>query len=61
MSDLAVGIGLVLVIEGALWAAFPATAIRLLEAARQVPEGTLRLAGLAAAVGGLAIVWLIRG
>ncbi|MFZ4805812.1 MAG: DUF2065 family protein [Hyphomicrobiaceae bacterium] len=60
-SDLLVGIGLVLVIEGALWAAFPRLAVSLLKAAMVMSEGRLRGAGLAAAVAGLALVWLVRG
>jgi len=59
--DLLVGIGLVLVIEGVLWAAFPRLAISLLKAAMMMPESKLRSAGLAAAVAGLALVWIARG
>lgn len=61
MTDLVVGLGLVLVIEGVLWAAFPGLARRLLEAAAVTPETQLRIAGLAAAAAGLGLVWLIRG
>ena len=38
MSDILVAIGLVLVIEGLLWAAAPQLALRLLAAAAQMPE-----------------------
>jgi uncharacterized protein YjeT (DUF2065 family) len=34
---------------------------RALEAAMQMPDSTLRAAGLAAAAIGVAAVWLIRG
>ena len=61
MTDLVVGLGLVLVIEGVLWAAFPGLARRLLEAATLTPENQLRIAGLAAASAGLGLVWLVRG
>ena len=38
MSDLIVGFGLVLVIEGLLWAIAPHLGIRMLEAAQATPE-----------------------
>jgi uncharacterized protein YjeT (DUF2065 family) len=60
MRDLFVALGLVLVIEGAVWALAPRLGRRLLEATADVPEQTLRLAGLAAVTGGVLIVWLVR-
>lgn len=61
MNDLIVALGLVLVIEGLLWALVPRLAIRLLEGAAASPEGTLRIAGWTAVCLGVGIVWLIRG
>jgi uncharacterized protein len=61
MNDLIVGFGLVLVIEGLLWALAPHLAMRLLQGAAATPEGTLRIAGWAAVGLGLGLVWLIRG
>lgn len=61
MSDLVVGLGLVLVIEGLLWALVPNLATRLLEAAASVPQNILRLAGWGSVLAGLALVWIIRG
>jgi uncharacterized protein len=61
MSDLIVGFGLVLVIEGLLWALAPQLAIRFLEAASAAPESTLRIAGWTAVGVGAGLVWLIRG
>ena len=61
MTDLVVGLGLVLVIEGILWAAFPNAAQRMLEAATTTPETSLRLAGATAMIVGVGLVWLIRG
>jgi hypothetical protein len=61
MSDLVVGFGLVLVIEGLLWALAPQLAIRFLEAASAAPESTLRIAGWTAVGAGACLVWLIRG
>jgi uncharacterized protein YjeT (DUF2065 family) len=61
MSDLLVAIGLVLVLEGLLWALAPRFGLRVLEAALQLPESTLRLAGATAVAAGVVIVWLVRG
>ncbi len=61
MSDLAVALGLVLVIEGLLWALSPGLGRKLLQASAELPEGSLRLAGAAAAACGVLIVWLVRG
>lgn len=61
MSDLVVGIGLVLVIEGLIWALAPATGVRMLAVAASTPQQALRLAGLASVAVGVALVWLIRG
>jgi uncharacterized protein YjeT (DUF2065 family) len=61
MSDLIVGFGLVLVIEGLLWALVPHLAIRFLEGAAATPERALRIAGWSAVCLGVGLVWLIRG
>lgn len=61
MDDLAVAIGLVLVIEGLLWALAPRLGRRLLEAASETPESSLRLAGAVAVATGVFIVWVVRG
>jgi uncharacterized protein YjeT (DUF2065 family) len=61
MSDLVVAIGLVLVIEGLLWALAPRFAARLLEVAAATPEPVLGRAGWIAVAAGAALVWLVRG
>lgn len=60
MTELLVGLGLVLVIEGVLWAAFPRLAVELLKMAAVTPETGLRLAGLTAACVGVGLIWLVR-
>jgi uncharacterized protein YjeT (DUF2065 family) len=61
MIDIIVGLGLVLVIEGLLWALAPQLGRRMLEAAAETPERQLRTAGWIAVAAGAAVVWLIRG
>lgn len=61
MDDLAVAIGLVLVIEGLLWALAPRFGRKLLAATAEVPESSLRLAGALAVAAGVFLVWMIRG
>lgn len=61
MIELLSAFGLVLVIEGLLWAAFPGTALKLLETASRMPEQTLRTVGLSVLAAGVLIVWLVRG
>jgi uncharacterized protein YjeT (DUF2065 family) len=61
MNDLAVAIGLVLVIEGLVWALVPRLGRKLLEATAETPESTLRLAGALAVAAGVFIVWMVRG
>jgi uncharacterized protein YjeT (DUF2065 family) len=61
MSDLAVALGLVLVIEGSLWALSPGLARKLLHATAEIQEGPLRLAGALAVAAGVLVIWLIRG
>jgi uncharacterized protein YjeT (DUF2065 family) len=60
MNDLVVAIGLVLVIEGSLWALSPSLGRRLLQATADAPEQILRLAGLLAVTVGVLIVWFMR-
>jgi uncharacterized protein len=60
MSDLLAALGLVLAIEGLLFAAFPLGTKRAMAAALETPDGRLRIAGLVSALIGVLIVWLVR-
>ena len=59
-ADFATAVALVLVIEGALYALFPAAMKRMAAAMLSVPEEWLRRVGLVAACLGVLAVWLIR-
>jgi uncharacterized protein YjeT (DUF2065 family) len=61
MSEFIVAIGLVLVIEGLVFAGFPAAAKRLVASALESPDTSLRIAGIASALIGLMLIWLVRG
>lgn len=61
MGDLVVALGLVLVIEGLLWALAPETAEHLVKMAAETPKKTLQTFGWLAVASGLVLVWLIRG
>jgi len=61
LLDLVVAIGLVFVIEGLLYAAFPRTMRRMIEQMGDLPDQSLRTAGLVAIILGVAIVWFVRG
>lgn len=60
MSDLWAALGLVLVLEGALYALFPQQMIAMLKRLPEVPPAVLRLIGLAGIGAGWLIVWLVR-
>nr|WP_210257423.1 DUF2065 family protein [Chelativorans sp. ZYF759] len=56
-----VALGLVLVIEGIIYGGLPQTAKRLAAQVLTIPDSTLRIAGIGAAVLGLVLVWAVRG
>ncbi len=60
MKDLGTALGLVLVIEGALYTLFPGSMRRVVMQMLTVPAPLLRAVGLAAACIGVIVVWLIR-
>jgi uncharacterized protein YjeT (DUF2065 family) len=61
MSDFIVALGLVFVIEGLIFSAFPATAKRAMESVQQTPDGALRTVGIVSAILGIILIWAIRG
>jgi uncharacterized protein len=61
MSDFLAALGLVFVIEGLLFAAFPDAARRAVVTILNTPDQTVRTIGIVTAFLGLAVVWLVRG
>ncbi|SNB64889.1 hypothetical protein SAMN07250955_104157 [Arboricoccus pini] len=60
LGDFLVGMGLVLVIEGALWSLFPNAMRRASRAILALDTPIIRGTGLAVAVAGVGLVWLVR-
>jgi uncharacterized protein YjeT (DUF2065 family) len=61
MWDFIVAIGLVLALEGLLFAAFPGAAKQAMANVLETPDTILRGIGIASAVIGIAVIWLVRG
>jgi uncharacterized protein len=57
MSDFLAALGLVFVIEGLIFAAFPEAAKRAMTSVLETPDVSVRLIGVGSAVVGLIIVW----
>lgn len=61
MWDFIVAIGLVLALEGLLFAAFPGAAKQAMANVLETPDAVLRVVGIASAVIGILVIWLVRG
>jgi uncharacterized protein len=61
MSDFLAALGLVFVIEGLIFAAFPEAAKRAMTSVLETPDVSVRLIGIGSALVGLIVVWLVRG
>jgi uncharacterized protein YjeT (DUF2065 family) len=60
MSDLLTALGLVLVIEGLLYALAPHLTRRMMSAAQEMSDDQLRLGGVVATIVGVGLVWLVE-
>lgn len=60
MTDFLAALGLVFVIEGLIFAAFPEAAKRAMASVLATPDLSLRLIGIGSAIVGLVLVWLVR-
>jgi uncharacterized protein YjeT (DUF2065 family) len=61
MLDFLVALGLLFVIEGLLFAAFPGMTKRAMTHVLEAPESALRLVGILSAVVGIVVIWAVRG
>ena len=61
MTDFWAAIGLMLALEGTLYALAPGGIKKMMRSALELPDGQLRLFGLAVLAAGVFVVWLVRG
>lgn len=61
IPELLTALGLVLVIEGLLYALVPAHLKAMMRTVEKLSDDQLRIGGVAAMAAGVAIVWLVRG
>jgi uncharacterized protein YjeT (DUF2065 family) len=59
-ADFLIGIGILLVIEGLMFAATPTWIRRAMKSALATPDHILRVAGIGSAVAGLILIWFVR-
>ncbi len=61
MNEIVAAVGLILVLEGVLYALFPDAMKRMAARVTETPGDTLRTAGVVSAAIGVGVVWLVRG
>jgi uncharacterized protein YjeT (DUF2065 family) len=59
-ADFLIGLGILFVLEGLMFAASPAWMRRAMKSAMETPENILRLVGIGSAVAGLILIWVVR-
>jgi uncharacterized protein YjeT (DUF2065 family) len=59
-ADFLIGLGILFVIEGILFAASPAWMRQAMKSALATPDHVLRAVGIGSAVIGLILIWLVR-
>ena len=58
--DFLVGLGILFVLEGLMFAASPAWMRRAMRSALAMPDNILRAVGIGSAVIGLILIWVVR-
>ncbi len=61
MQSLLIGLAFVLVIEGLIYALFPAGAKKMLSQINEISDSSLRIGGVLALALGVLGIWLVRG
>ena len=59
-ADLLIGVGVLFVLEGLIFAASPNWMRRAMKSALATPDNVLRIVGLVSAVLGLLLIWFVR-
>jgi uncharacterized protein YjeT (DUF2065 family) len=60
MSEFVTAVGLVLVIEGLVYAFLPRHLKQVMATVERIPDETLRFGGVIAVAAGVAVVWIAR-
>lgn len=60
IGDFLIGLGVLLVIEGILFAASPTWMRKAMKSALATPDNVLRAVGIGSAVLGLIVIWVVR-
>ena len=58
--DFLIGVGILFVLEGILFAASPAFMRKAMKSALEAPDNILRAVGIVSAIAGLILIWLVR-
>jgi uncharacterized protein YjeT (DUF2065 family) len=61
MSDFLVALGLLFALEGLVFAAFPLAVKRAMASVLETSDTALRVVGVASALFGVIVIWLVRG
>ena len=59
-TDFLIGVGILFVLEGLMFAASPAWMRRAMKSALATPDNILRIVGIVSAVVGLVLIWFVR-
>jgi uncharacterized protein YjeT (DUF2065 family) len=59
-TDFLIGVGILFVLEGLMFAASPAWMRRAMKSAMATPDNILRVVGIVLAVVGLVLIWFVR-
>ena len=60
LADFLIGVGILFVLEGLMFAASPAWMRRAMKSALATPDNILRGVGIGSAVVGLILIWAVR-
>ena len=59
-TDFLIGLGILFVLEGLMFAASPEWMRKAMKSALTTPDNVLRVVGIGSAVAGLILIWVVR-
>jgi uncharacterized protein YjeT (DUF2065 family) len=60
IAEFLIGVGILFVLEGLMFAASPAWMRNAMKSALAMPDSILRMVGIGSAVAGLILIWAVR-